>query len=75
MIVRISALGNIKKYIPQGEKEIEVEQGTTLRKLKGLAGIPENLAVGYVVNGTAVSQDYKVSENDTVLFVMLVGGG
>jgi len=75
MIVRVSALGNIKKYIPQDEKEIEVEQGITLRKLKSLAGIPENLAVGYVVNGTAVGQDYAVSENDTVLFVMLVGGG
>ena len=75
MIIDLNVLGSIKKYIPEDLKQIEIDEGTTIKQLKVKAGIPQNLAVGYVVNGMAVNQDYVIEQNDDVTLVMLMNAG
>jgi sulfur carrier protein ThiS len=74
MKVSVSALGNIKKYLPES-KEVVLEESVCLSDLKKLSGIPATTAVVYVVNGKAQNGKYVVQENDTIKFIMVVGGG
>jgi len=75
MKVNVKVVGSLKRYTPREEFQVEVKEDTKLKDLKTLVGIPPGHPVGYVLNGLAVDQDYQVHHQDTVLFVMVVGGG
>jgi len=75
MIVNVRAIGILKKYMSKEESQFEIEKVTSLRDLKRIIGIPQNLPIGFIVNGLAVEQDYKFKDKDSITFVMLVGGG
>lgn len=74
MKVSVSALGNIKEFIPE-EKVIKLESAVSLKELKVLAGVPKEKGVSYVVNGRVQKADYQVADSDQVKILMLVGAG
>ncbi len=73
--IKLKALGYLIKYIPQGEKELVLDETTSLKKLKIKIGIPQNCSIGYVVNGIVVKEDYVLNNGDHITFVMLISGG
>lgn len=74
MNVSVSALGNIKEFIPES-KNMALEASVSLDELKVLAGIPKIRTVSYAVNGKVKRGDYQVADHDTIKFIMLVGAG
>ncbi|MBA7556329.1 hypothetical protein ES705_49031 [subsurface metagenome] len=68
MIVNMRAIGILKKYMSEEESQIEIKKGTSLRDLKKIIGMPQNLPIGFVVNGLAVGQDYQIKHNDAIVF-------
>ena len=74
MHIIISALGDIKKYIPD-ERPITLAGPLTLTELKIQLGIPAAKAVCYSVNGRIQKGTYQPKENDHIKFLMLVGAG
>jgi len=75
MIVNVRAIGILKKYICKEESQIEIKKDISLRDLKRITGIPQNLSIGFVVNNLAVDQNYQIKDKDIITFVMLVCGG
>ncbi len=56
--------------------EITVPDGTRLRKLLRLAGVPlYGLVMPVVVNGKFESKSYRLQDGDLVVFVMPFRGG
>lgn len=74
MKVSVSALGSIKKYIPE-QKEVVLEESVCLADLKEIAGIPIKTSVSYAVNGKVQNGAYQVQHDDSVKFIMIVGAG
>ena len=74
MNVSVSALGNIRKFIPE-EKVITLDTPVSLNELKVMAGVPKERTVTYAVNGGVQQGDYQVADNDQVKFIMVVGAG
>ena len=74
MRILVSALGNIKKYIPK-PKKVMLEEAVCLRELKEIAGIPAKISVSYAVNDKVQRETYRVQNNDRVKFIMIVAAG
>jgi hypothetical protein len=74
MKVSISAIGSLRKYIPE-PKDIELDLPVSLLELREIAGIPEKVTASYTVNGKVQRGDYAVQDNDSVRFIMIVGAG
>lgn len=74
MNISVTALGNIKQFIPEA-KEIALERAVSLDELKVIAGIPQEKTVSYAVNGRVQKGEYQVADNDQVKFIMVVGAG
>ena len=74
MNVSVSALGNIRKYIPE-PKGIVLKAPIRLSELKEIAGIPAKISVAYAVNDKIQNEAYRVQSNDRVKFIMIVGAG
>jgi hypothetical protein len=74
MKVSISAIGSIRKYIPE-PKNIELDAPVSLLELKEIAGIPEKVPASYTVNGKLQRGDYAVQDDDNVKFIMIAGAG
>ncbi len=74
MPARIRPLGGLKSYI-QGQAEISVDSGRTVREILVSMTIPPEVIALVVVNGTPQNKDYCVQDNDTVqLFAVMSGG-
>lgn len=64
----------LRAYI-NGQEEIEVEPGRTVREtLISLKIKPELIAL-VVVNGEQKSKDYLISDGDIVKVLAIIGGG
>lgn len=74
MEVTISALGDIKKFVPE-KTDITLEAPIVLSELKIVVGIPKQRTIMYSVNGKVQKGDYEVADKDQVKFLMVVGAG
>ena len=74
MQVTVSALGEIKRFIPE-PTVITLVEPVALVDLKGVAGVPAAKNASYVVNGRVQKADYVVADGDQVKILMVVGAG
>lgn len=79
MIVKVIVKGALEKYVSQNQVEVNIQEGAELGKvgevLKEKIGIPGHIPTFIVVNQEKISKDYILKENDTIIFVTLIGGG
>jgi sulfur carrier protein ThiS len=76
MKIKLVFHGDLKKYnkgIP--EKEIDIEEGTTISQLIRQSTVPNKEVAFAAVNGTRVPESCIIEEHDVVkLFQFVVGG-
>jgi molybdopterin converting factor small subunit len=70
------AEGAILTAEKDGDKlELEVEGGTTVHKLFGMIGIPDEIERSFFVNGRHAELNTQLNEGDILLVLPLFGGG
>jgi hypothetical protein len=76
MKVSVTALGVLKKYIPE-EKDFDLEDGSDLRGLaRETLGIPpEQTRISFVVNGRIQKETYQVQPDDKIVILKMGGAG
>jgi len=63
------------RYYPKGSGPLEVENGTTVRRLIRNLGIPDEAVSLIFVNGKQAMPDQELAANDQVGLFPLVAGG
>jgi molybdopterin converting factor small subunit len=72
--VKVVAPFRLKQATPEGE--IQVPEGTTLRRMLRLSGAPLIAqAWPVMVNGWQQNKSYKLQDGDLVVFVVPIAGG
>jgi sulfur carrier protein ThiS len=74
MTATIHCFGILKSYT-NGETEVIVEAGRTVREAVAELGIPVDIVAMVVVNDEPRDPDYHLQDGDTVKLVTVVGGG
>lgn len=78
MQINVNLYGGLEKYSKEGKRKknlIEVSEGSSVRDIIKLSGIPEEEVKIIMVNGVHATFDYELSNNDEVsLFPLLYGG-
>jgi len=74
MTATIRPYGILKSYI-DGEPEIAVEAGRTIRQVLLDLGMPPEVVALVLVNDEQQSKDYLLQDGDTVKLMAIVGGG
>lgn len=70
----IKLVGILKSYT-NGDSEINVASGQSIRDSIKRLGIPSELVAVATVNQTAQSKDYVIQEGDVITLLAIVGGG
>jgi len=73
MKIRVRPIGLIKRFAE--DREVEIEVGSTPRKLIADLGIPAELKMVSFVNGTRTDPDHELHDGDEVKLVTLLTGG
>jgi sulfur carrier protein ThiS len=73
MKIRVRAIGLIKRFAE--DREVEIEAGSTPRKLIADLRIPAELKMVSFVNGTRMELDQELHDGDEVKLVTLLTGG
>jgi sulfur carrier protein ThiS len=77
MQIAFSAFGNLRKYTPERREKmsLDVEEGTTVRRLLDVVGVPW-VEVGFVVVNGNIADDHRaLVEGDKVEAFSPIGGG
>ena len=77
MQVSISALGALKKYVPE-ETLVRLDDPSQnlMQLISGKFGVPDNLSrITFVVNGSIQDQDYVPADGDKIVFMVVGGAG
>ena len=74
MTATIRPYGILKSYI-NGELEVTVEAGRTIRQVLLDMSMPPEVVALVLVNDEQQSKDYLVQDGDTVKLLAIVGGG
>jgi sulfur carrier protein ThiS len=74
MTATIRPYGILKSYI-DGELEVTVEAGRTIRQVLLDLGMPPEVVALVLVNDEQQSKDYLLRDGDTVKLMAIVGGG
>ena len=74
MTATIRPYGILKSYI-NGELEVTVEAGRTIRQVLLDMSMPPEVVALVLVNDEQQSKDYLLQDGDTVRLMAIVGGG
>ena len=74
MTATIRPYGILKSYI-DGELEVTVEAGRTIRQVLVDLGVPPEVVALVLVNDEQQSKDYLLRDGDMVKLMAIVGGG
>jgi sulfur carrier protein ThiS len=74
MTVKLRPLGHLKTLV-NGQDELEVESGSTVRATLEKAGIRPELVALVMVNDEQRDKDYILQEGDIVKVMAVIGGG
>lgn len=77
MKVSISALGAMRKYLPD-ERVVELEDPppNLIQLISRKFGVPQDMSrIGYVVNDSIKKQTYVPKPGDKIVFMILGGAG
>jgi len=70
----IHCFGILKSYT-NGQTEVVVEAGRTVREAVSELGIPVDIVAMVVVNDEPRDRDYRLQDGDVVRLVTVMGGG
>jgi sulfur carrier protein ThiS len=74
MSATLRLLGHLKSLV-NGQSELEVESGLTVREALQQAGVRAELVALVLVNEKQRDKDYVLQEGDTVKVMAVIGGG
>ncbi len=74
MTVQIRPIGILKNYI-DGQNQVTVEAGRTVREAIAALGIPPEIVALVMVNEEQQPKDYVLQEGDVVKLMAVLGGG
>jgi sulfur carrier protein ThiS len=74
MSAKLRPIGHLKSLV-NGQNELEVESGSTVRATLEKAGIRSELVALVMVNDEQRDKDYVVQEGDVVKVMAVIGGG
>jgi sulfur carrier protein ThiS len=74
MSAKLRPIGHLKSLV-NGQDELEVESGSTVRATLEKAGIRSELVALVMVNDEQCDKNYIVQEGDTVKVMAVIGGG
>ena len=74
MPAKLRPIGHLKSLI-NGQNELEVESGSTVRATLEKAGIRSELVALVMVNDEQRDKDYVLQEGDVVRVLAVIGGG
>jgi sulfur carrier protein ThiS len=74
MPAKLRPIGHLKSLV-NGQAELEVESGSTVRATLENAGIRSELVALVMVNDEQRDKDYVVQEGDVVKVMAVIGGG
>ena len=74
MSAKLRPIGHLKSLV-NGQEELEVESGSTVRATLEKAGIRSELVALVMVNDEQRDKDYVVREGDLVKVMAVIGGG
>jgi sulfur carrier protein ThiS len=74
MPAKLRPIGPLKSLV-NGQNELEVESGLTIRVMLEKAGIRPELVALVMVNDEQHDKDYIVQEGDVVKVMAVIGGG
>ena len=74
MSAKLRPIGHLKSLV-NGQEELDVETGSTVRATLEKAGIRSELVALVMVNDEQRDKDYIVQEGDTVKVMAVIGGG
>jgi len=66
--------GSLRDLV-DGQAELQVEVGRTVRETLALLGIVPEVVALVVVNEEQQSKDYVIQEGDTIRVLAVIGGG
>jgi sulfur carrier protein ThiS len=74
MSAKLRPVGHLKSLV-NGQSELDVESGFTVRATLEKAGIRSELVALVMVNDEQRDKDYVVQEGDIVKVLAVIGGG
>ena len=74
MPAKIRPVGHLKSLV-NGQEEVEVESGYTVRATLERAGIRSELVALVMVNDEQRDKDYVLQDGDMVKVLAVIGGG
>jgi sulfur carrier protein ThiS len=74
MSAKLRPVGHLKSLV-NGQSELDVESGFTVRATLEKAGIRSELVALVMVNDEQRDKDYVVQEGDIVKVMAVIGGG
>ncbi len=74
MSAKLRPIGHLKSLV-NGQDELDVEPGSTVRATLEKAGIRSELVALVMVNDEQRDKDYVVQEGDVVKVMAVIGGG
>ncbi len=74
MSAKLRPIGHLKSLV-NGQEELEVESGSTVRATLEKAGIRSELVALVMVNDEQRDKDYVVQEGDVLKVMAVIGGG
>jgi sulfur carrier protein ThiS len=74
MSAKLRPVGHLKSLV-NGQEEVEVESGNTVRATLEKAGIRSELVALVMVNGEQRDKDYILQDGDVFKVLAVIGGG
>jgi len=74
MPAKLRPIGHLKSLV-NGQEELEVESGSTVRATLEKAGIRSELVALVMVNDEQRDKDYVLQEGDVLRVLAVIGGG
>ena len=77
MRVHVTAYGDLRRYLPEGEREAQVElaDGATLMQLLDALRLPYESTWLVGINDQVVDLDHALCDGDQIELMLPIGGG
>jgi len=74
MTINLKPYGILKSYV-NGQAEVSLPAGQTIRQALASLGIPSDVVALVVVNDQQQDKDYLLQDGDVVKLMAVIGGG
>ena len=77
MRIKVKTYAELQQYNPQKGEEFtaQIKEGSTIRSLMELLGMPEHRVMFILRNGQKAKETERLADGDQVFFYPVIGGG